>query len=190
MTKKVLVALGFVAAIIILLLLYFFSTRDQQFKGPEPPQKPAEKSRITPEPKEKPAPAPVPAPTTPPPPAPAPQEPPQPLPTPPVTPPEKPATKAEAPPPTPQDTELPPPEATEKYGFLAGSYRKFTDAAKKMEKLKKQGLPAFIRRDKGRYQVWAGPFSSRQEARKAAEAIKGKTRRPPKIQKLQIPVPK
>ncbi len=183
MTKKVLIALGLVAAIIILVVLYYFYSGGPPSPGPEKPKEPAVKTQAAPEPKEKPAPAPTPAPA--PPPSPAPQEQPQPVP-----PPGKPLTKPEAAPRAPKEAVLPPLEPKEEYGLLAGSYRKYTDANKMMEKLKKQGQPAFIRRDKGRYQVWVGPFPTPKEAEAAAKSLKGKVKIPSKIHKLVIPVPK
>jgi cell division protein FtsN len=170
MTKNVLVALGLVAAI-ILAALYFFYSGGPPFKGLEKPKTPEVISPAAPEPEkpgEKPAPAPTPAPA----------------------PPEKPVTKPEPAPPAPKEAKLPPLEPKEGYGLLAGSYRKYPDAAKMMEKLKKEGQPAVIRKEKGRYQVWVGPFSTPQEAEAAAKALKGKVKIPSKIHKLVIPVPK
>jgi hypothetical protein len=62
-----------------------------------------------------------------------------------------------------------------------------------MEKLKKQGKPAFVRRDarhRKPYEVWAGPFPEQQEAQVAAKSIRNKLKVSPKMEKLQIPVPK
>ena len=202
MNKKFLVALGLIAAIIIFLVLYLFYAGGPPFKAPGKPQAPAAKSQPAPEPAAKPAPSPaaVPAPataptTTPAPapaptPSPAPPEKPQLLTPQPMPPLEKPVTKPEAAPPAPPKTELAPLEPKEEYGLLAGSYRGYASAAKKMEQLKKQGQPAFIRKDKGRYQVWVGPFPTSQEAEAAAKSIKGKMKISPKIQKIMIPVPK
>ena len=202
MTKNVLVALGLVAAI-ILAALYFFYAGGPPLKSREKPKPPEVKTQAAPEPQEKPgekpAPAPTPAPVPTPAPAPgpvpgaapaptaAPQAQPQLLTPQPIPPPEKPVTKPEAAPP---ETELPPLEPKEEFGLLAGSYGKYPDAAKKMEQLKKKGQPAFIRKDKGRYQVWVGPFPTEKEAGAAAIALKGKRKSPPKIQKILIPVPK
>jgi hypothetical protein len=193
MAKRVLGALILVAAIIVL-GLYLFYSGSPPLKGPEKPKEPAAKTQITPEPKEKagektapaaaPAPAPAPAPS------PAPQEKPQLLTPQPIPPPEKPATKPEAAPGAPKTTELPPLEPKEEYGLLAGSYRGYPSAAKKMEQLKKKGQPAFIRKDKGRYQVWVGPFPTQEGAAAAAKVLKGKRKKSPKVQKILIPVPK
>lgn len=200
MNKKFLVALGVMVAIIIFLVFSLYFSGDYPFTGPGLPKKPTVKTQATPEPKEKPAPTTAPAPTPAPKPAQAPapkpapapatQAPPTPPPAPPAAPPEKPLTKPEATAPGPPKTELPPLQPTEEYGLLVGRYRSYRSAGKKMEKLKKKDLPAFIRRDKGRYQVWVGPFATRQEARKAAKTIKAKRRRPPRIQKITIPIPK
>jgi cell division septation protein DedD len=203
MTKKVLVALGLVAAV-ILLGLYFFFSGGPPFKSLEKPKPPEVKTQAAPEPGEKPgekpAPTPSAAPPTAPSPAPAPVPAPAPTPSPqaqpqlltpqPIPPPEKPVTKPGAAPGAPKETGLPPLEPKEEYGLLAGSYRKYADAAKKMEQLKKQGQPAFIRKDKGMYQVWVGPFPAKKEAAAAAKALKGKRKSPPQIQKILIPVPK
>jgi len=172
-TKNILVALGLVV-VIILGGLYFFFSGGPPSKAPEKPQESAVKPPAAPEPKEKPAEKPAP-------PAPAPT---------PAAPPEKPVTKPEPVPATPKEAALPPLEPKEGFGLLAGSYRKYADAAKMMEKLKKEGQPAVIRKEKGKYQVWVGPFSSSKEAGAAAKALKGKVKIPRKIHKVVTPVPK
>ena len=183
MTNKGLVGLLLVAAIIILfLVLYLFYPKGLPHLGPEKPKEPAVKTQVTPEPKEKPGEKPAPVP--------APQEQPQPPPPPPAAPPEKPLTKPEAAPPGPKETVLPPLEPKEEFGLLVGSYRGYPAASKKMEKLKKQGQEVFIRRDKGKYQVWVGPFATRKEAEVAANSLKAKSKISPKIEKLVTPVPK
>ena len=177
MNKKVLVLLGLIAAIIILLVFHFYYS-----KGPGKTQEPAKKSVTAPESKEKPGPA-APA-------APVPQAQPQPTSPPPVAPPEKPVTKPEPVPPVPPETALPPLEPKEAYAVLAGSYRNYVDALKLLEKLQKQGKEVFIRRDKDKYQVWVGPFSTSKEAKETAKFLQGKTKVSPKIEKITIPVPK
>ena len=62
-----------------------------------------------------------------------------------------------------------------------------------LARLKKQGEPAFIRREPGKgqlYQVWLGPFSSRGEAAAAEKSLGGTLKGVPQIQKLPTPVPK
>ena len=53
---------------------------------------------------------------------------------------------------------------------MVGSYRGYHSASKRLEQMKKQGHEAFIRRHKGRYQVWVGPFATRKEAEAWLEA--------------------
>jgi cell division septation protein DedD len=103
---------------------------------------------------------------------------------------EKPAPPAEPGLKAPPEAVLPPLKPEEKYGLLVKSYKKYADAAKMMEKLQKQGQPAFIRREKGKYQVWAGPFATQKEAEKAGKELKAKLKIAPKIQKIVEPVPK
>ena len=70
--------------------------------------------------------------------------------------------------PSPKITIPPPPAMAKHYGILAGNYRHYGDAAKMLARLKKRGQPAFVQRDPrnlNRFQVWLGPFSSRDEAR-------------------------
>jgi cell division septation protein DedD len=89
---------------------------------------------------------------------------------------------------------LPPPlEMKEHYGILVDSYLKYGDAAKMLEKLKKQGKPAFVQRDPkdpNRFQVWLGPFSSQDEARAAQKDMSAKLKKPLKIEQIENPVPK
>lgn len=190
MTKNILVALGLVV-VIILGGLYFFFSGGPPSKGPEKPQESAVKPPAVSEPLEKPAekPARAPAPTPGPPPTPALQEPAPPLPTPPRPPGEKPVTRPEPAPPASKEAALPPLEPQEGFGLLAGSYRKYEDASKMLEKLKKEGQPGTIRKETGKYEVWVGPFSSLKEADAAAKALK-KLKVAQKIHKFTIPVPK
>ena len=166
MTKNILVALGLVV-VIILGGLYFFYFGGSPLKGPEKPTTPEVKPPAVSQSQGKPAPAPAPTST---PPTPAPREPAPPLPTPPGPPVEKPMTKPEPAPPGPKETALPPLEPQEGFGLLAGSYRKYEDASKMLEKLKQEGQPGTIRKEKGKYEVWVGPFSSLKEADAAAKA--------------------
>jgi cell division septation protein DedD len=79
------------------------------------------------------------------------------------------------------------------YGILAGSYKKYADAAKMLARLKKQGKPAFVQRDPqdlSRYQVWLGPFASRGEAEAAEKSLGAILKKPLKIEAIENPVPK
>ena len=98
-----------------------------------------------------------------------------------------------APTPEPKVTVLPPLEASQRYGILAGNYKKYWDAEKMLARLKKAGKPAFIQRDPrdiNRYQVWLGPFSSQSEAEDAAKSLGAALKKPLKIELIENPVPK
>ena len=101
--------------------------------------------------------------------------------------------KGVAPTPEPKVTVLPPLEASQRYGILAGNYKKYRDAEKMLARLKKAGKPAFIQRDPrdiNRYQVWLGPFSSQSEAEDAAKSLRAVLKKPLKIEPIENPVPK
>jgi cell division protein FtsN len=101
--------------------------------------------------------------------------------------------KEGAPGPEPKVTVLPPLEASQRYGILAGSYKKYRDAEKMLAKLKKAGKPAFIQRDPrdlNRYQVWLGPFTSQSEAEDTAKSLGAALKKPLKIELIENPVPK
>ena len=98
-----------------------------------------------------------------------------------------------APTPEPKVTVLPPLEASQRYGLLAGSYKKYRDAEKMLARLKKAGKPAFIQRDPrdlNLYQVWLGPFTSQSEAEDAAKSLGAALKKPLKIELIENPVPK
>ncbi|MEW6658825.1 MAG: SPOR domain-containing protein [Thermodesulfobacteriota bacterium] len=78
----------------------------------------------------------------------------------------------------------------EEFGLLAGSFRSYAGASKMLEKLKKQEQEAFIRRDRRKFQVWVGPFSTPGEAQAAAKALNKKIKISGKVHKLVTPVPK
>lgn len=95
--------------------------------------------------------------------------------------------------PGPKVTVLPPQKAKEQYGVLVGKYRKYRSAAKMLARLKKHGIPGFIKRKephRGPYEVWAGPFSTRPEAEAAEKSIRALLKRTPTIHKIITPVPK
>jgi cell division septation protein DedD len=101
----------------------------------------------------------------------------------PVPAPEPPSAEEEIPP-------LPAPEPTEKDGLLVRKFRCYKDAAKLLEKIKKQEIPAFIRKNGRHYEVWAGPFSEPQEAEQARKSLRAALKISPKKGKVEIPVPK
>ena len=101
--------------------------------------------------------------------------------------------KGAAPAPEPKVTVLPPLEGQEKYGILAGSYKKYADAAKMLARLQKQEKPAFVQRDPRNsniFQVWLGPFASRGEAEAAEKSLGAILKKPLKIEIIENPVPK
>lgn len=103
--------------------------------------------------------------------------------------PEAPAAESATPPTEPETAALGPLEPREEHGLLAGRYRGFTSAKKRLEKIKEQDLPAFVR-PKGRfYEVWAGPFATTDEAQQARKSLKA-VKISAKLGKLVIPVPK
>ncbi|MBM4275643.1 MAG: SPOR domain-containing protein [Deltaproteobacteria bacterium] len=173
---KRLIGLGLAAVIIALAIIYFYYPGSAPQVGPGKPEKPEVM-----EPKEK-VPPREPA-------APAPQQPKLPLPER-VGPSEKPSPPPEPSLKAPPETVLPPLEPQEKYGLLIRSYTNYADAAKMMEKLQKQGHQAFIRQEKGKYQVWVGPFATQKEAEAAKKSLKAKLKIAAKIQKVVEPVPK
>ncbi len=103
--------------------------------------------------------------------------------------PEAQAAEPATPPTDPETAALGPLEPREEHGLLAGRYRGFTSAKKRLEKIKAQDLPAFVR-PKGRfYEVWAGPFATTEEAQQARKSLKA-VKISAKLGKLVIPVPK
>jgi len=176
MNKKVVSGLAIGAALILLLaVLYFYSTGNTPKTGPSPvtaPGAPTAAAPVKPEPL-----------------AAAPKE----------QQPAAPGIEPAGPPkgasssPEPQVTVLPPLEPSQHYGILAGNYGNYRDAAKMLDKLKKQGKPAFVQRDPrniNRYQVWLGPFSSQSEAREAEKSLQATLKKPLKIEPIENPVPK
>jgi cell division septation protein DedD len=181
MNKKVVNGMAIGATLILLLaVLYFYSTGDTPKTGPSPvtaPGAPTATAPVKPEPLAA-------APTQP---APKEQQP--------AAPGIEPAgpPKGASPGQEPQVTVLPPQEPSQHYGILAGSYGKYRDAARMLDKLKKQGQPAFVQRDPrdlNRYQVWLGPFSSQKEAQEAEKSLQATLKKPLKIEPIENPVPK
>jgi DedD protein len=166
--------------IILLVVLYYLLGGGPGKIGPSGVTGPGPPGATAPA---KPEPAPSPAATQP-----APPEPSAALPTEPAGPP-----KGLGPSPEPKVTVLPPQAGQEKYGILAGSYKKYRNAARMLARLKQEGKPAFIQRDPRNldlYQVWLGPVSSQSEAEDAAKSLKGLLKKPLKIEPIENPVPK
>ena len=85
---------------------------------------------------------------------------------------------------------LPPLEAKEEPGLLAGKFRRFPDAKRLLAKIQKQKLPAFIRKEGNRYQVWVGPFATPEEAEKANKNLRTALKISPRPEQFEVPVPK
>ncbi len=167
---------GLIIIIVILVRLYF---------GGSPKPGPATVTAPAPPAPSAAAPQPAPTPT----PAPAPQAPPAaPLTVQPGPPQSAPAEAG-----PPKVAPLPSLQPEKQHGFLAGTFHRYRDAAKLLDRLKKQGKPAFIRRSPAnghRFQVWVGPFATPQEAEAARKSLRRHLKRTPKIEAIENPVPK
>jgi hypothetical protein len=92
--------------------------------------------------------------------------------------------------PAPNIITFPPSKPEPQYGFLKNTYRRYRDADRMVNHLRKQGKTAFMRRKNGRFQVWVGPFASREEAEAAAKSLLGPHHKMPKIERIETPIPK
>jgi cell division septation protein DedD len=172
--------------IVILLLVYFFYFRPgpqptARIPGAPPGPPAAEAPAVKP-------PAAVPAPQ-----AVAPEKPPAAPPLEQAAPAEEAAPGPEVTPPGSKVMILPPQKAKEQFGVLVGKYRKYKSAAKMLARLKKHGIPGFIKRKelrRGPYEVWAGPFPTRPEAEAAEKSIRAMHKRTTTIHEIITPVPK
>jgi cell division septation protein DedD len=188
MTKKIIGSISILVGLgLATFILYFFVFQERDIQPPAPTPAEQPEVAVRPEPEAPPKPAtPEPEPAVPPEPAtPAPPEPEA------VAPPEV----APTPTPTPLPAEeevapLTPLEPTEKHGLLAGRFRTYTSANKRMEKIKEQDIPALIRKEGKFYEVWAGPFETPEEAEQAQKSLRAALKISLKKGKLAIPVPK
>lgn len=95
------------------------------------------------------------------------------------------------PPPAEQKFSLQSPlEPKDVHGLLAGRYRSYKSAKKILEKIKQQKMPAFTRKEGKYYEVWAGPFTTPEEAEQAKKSLRVALKISPKKRKLEVPVPK
>jgi cell division septation protein DedD len=100
--------------------------------------------------------------------------------------------------PTPQSeeakiTHFPPEKPSEHFAIPLARFHKYRSAEKILGKMKKRGIPGFIRRDPSHrrpYQLWAGPFTDPKEAEAARKKLRALFRKVPEIEKLELPVPK
>jgi cell division septation protein DedD len=178
---------------LVFLYYFWFQGEESRPPAPSPPAKPEIVPRTAPEFAQKPVPSPPPAPV---PPAPSPPTPVQPAP-------KEPSPPPAAPPAPPAVTPIPAPEvppAEEKavttqepeggYGLLAGRFRRYRDAQRLLDKIKKQKKPGFIRREGKFYEVWVGPFPLSQEAQKQQKSLRKSLKISTKMRKYELPVPK
>lgn len=195
---------GFGFALVFLYYVWFYEG-DSRPPKPSPPAKPEIVPRTAPEFAAKPAP-PEPqaeAPSEPSKPAPPPASPPAPPETPAAPPEVTPAPAPKAPPAEAPAAKVPPAkvappeeevvttkEPKEGYGLLAGRFRSYRTAQRLLEKIKKQELPGFIRPKGKYYEVWVGPFTSSQEAKKHQKALRGSLKISARMRKFAVPVPK
>lgn len=179
MTKKIIGSIGLVVGLAVatfFLLHFLFQDKDAQRPAPDPKEQRQVAASPTPAIPQKPA-------------SPAPE---------PAVPPETVTPQPSAPAPPAAETtpaehtpaSQPPLEPVEEHGLLAGKYRNYEKAKKRMEKIKKQNIPAFIRQEGKYYEVWAGPFNTPKEAEQARKTLKKALKISPKKRKLEIPVPK
>jgi cell division protein FtsN len=180
--------LGIVGLLVGLGVAIYFLYPGKPVKTPaaKPPEQTQVAVHPTPEADQKPAattpqPSTVPEPT---PPAAGPAAPPAvvPVPTPETPPVEKPAEKQVAPSPTLQPKK--------EHGLVVGKFRRYKDAQRRLDKIKKKNLPGFIRKDGKYYKVWAGPFATPQEAEKARKSLKTAYKISPQKRDYEEPVPK
>lgn len=182
MNKKTVGGLALLAGmiiVIVLLLWRFYSG------GPPPPGTAAAPAPPAPTAV---APTPTPPPAVPP--APVAQEPPAAPPGEPPGPAKGLSPGGEVNPPAPQVAPLPPLKPEPQYGFLGGTFRRYRDADRMANRLRKRGKSAFMRREGGRFQVWVGPFASPGEAEAAAKSLRRRHKKVPKIERIDNPIPK
>jgi cell division septation protein DedD len=188
MTKKIIGGIGILVGLglaTFLVYLLVFPEGDSRSPAPDPAKETQVAAKPTPESPQEPA-TPPPGPTV----APEPGTPSSPEAAPAPSEPGAPVAKPTPPPPAKQEmAELRPLEPTEEYGLLAGRYRSFGSAKKRMAKIKEKNIPAFVRPQGKYYEVWAGPFATPEEAEKARKFLKG-MKIFAKKRKLIIPVPK
>jgi hypothetical protein len=185
MIKAILGTLGILAG--LGLAMYFFSHGKPE---KAPPAKPPEQAQATAQqnlPATQKTEAPVPQPSTVPqttPPASGPAAPPAvvPVPTPEAPPVEKPSEKQVAP--------SPPLQPKKEHGLVVGKFRRYKDAQRRLDKVKKKNLPGFIRKEGKYYQVWAGPFATPQETEKARKSLRTAYKITPQKREYEEPVPK
>jgi hypothetical protein len=111
------------------------------------------------------------------------------------------APPAVVPVPTPPPT-APPPQVEKKIAplptlepkkepaLVAGKFRHYKDAQRRLDKIKKKHLPGFIRKEGKYYQVWVGPFKTPQQTERAGKSLRTTLKLSPQKREYEVPVPK
>jgi len=176
--------LGGIGILVGLGLALYFLSQDKPEKAP--PAKPPEQTQVavqpTPDATKKSE-------------APAPQSPIVPEPTPPASGPAAPPAVVPVPTPEPAPVEKqiapsPPLEPQKEHGLVVGKFRRYKDAQRLLDKIKKKNLPGFIRKEGKYYKVWAGPFTTPQEAEHARKSLRTALKISPQKRDYEVPVPK
>jgi SPOR domain len=85
---------------------------------------------------------------------------------------------------------LPALEPKKEPGLVVGKFHHYKDAERLLDKIKKKNLPGFIRKEGKDYEVWAGPFTTPQEAEHAGKSLKTTLKLSPQQREYEVPVPK
>jgi cell division septation protein DedD len=85
---------------------------------------------------------------------------------------------------------LPPLESKKEHGLVVGKFRRYKDAQRRLDKIKKKNMPGFIRKEGKYYKVWVGPFKTPQEAEHARKSLRAALKISPKRGEYEVPVPK
>jgi cell division protein FtsN len=185
MSKKILGSIGIVVGLAIAILVAYHFLSPQGFvktPSPSPPEQTQVAVQPTPDVTKKSE-------------APGPQPPTVPEPTPPASGPTAPPAVVPVPTPEPPPVEKqiapsPPLEPKKEHGLVVGKFRRYKDAQRLLDKIKKKNLPAFIRKEGRYYKVWAGPFTTPQEAEHARKSLRTALKISPQKRDFEVPVPK
>jgi cell division septation protein DedD len=190
MSKKILGSIGIVVGLAVAVLVaYHFLSPHGLFKThtPSPPAQPqAAAHQPTPDTNQK---AETPA-TQPPAPAATPAEPKPSAPGPAVPPAVAPGPTPEPPSAEKKVAPLPTLEPKKEHGLVVGKFRRYKDAQRLLDKIKKKNLPGFIRKEGKYYKVWVGPFATPQEAEHARKKLRAALKISPQKREFEMPVPK
>ncbi len=85
---------------------------------------------------------------------------------------------------------LPTLEPQKESGLVVGKFRRYKDAQRRLDNIKKKNLPGFIRKEGKYYKVWVGPFATPQEAEQARKKLKTALKISSQKRDISVPVPK